>query len=298
MSLLQEYAPVIEEAVSEELPAETTNGLGDLLEIFETVSQEAFTVGDVNNYLQRKAAKISAAIRDNFHALTTWNFKRPEQINVSPLSRALNTREFTDLAELTINVPIGFQGQLLDFITVLSKESLPVATGMLVDILNPSQKCFSYYVNNPGDTKETRELIFKPKYSFADLDRILKAEAAFQIAGNHRSTACVQDVFETKQAITTTADLLNKVNFTLWQQTSPERVHAEVEKLVKISTVLFGILEGNEVSDTSAVFVKSLMGQLVEVGRFVEWYATLMTRLGDITSAMKLNEKIFLDLQQ
>ncbi|MNE00148.1 hypothetical protein D3C80_925470 [compost metagenome] len=104
-------------------------------------------------------------------------------------------------------------------------------------------------------------------------------------------------MFENKNAIVTTADMLNKINHSLWQQVPPEKVQAEVEKLSKLSTVLLGLLENNS-DNTSAVFVKSLVGQLVEVGRFIEWYAVLMTRLGDFTAAMKLNEKNLIDLQQ
>jgi hypothetical protein len=300
MSLLQQYAQLPEEAaqaVQEELPAENTNGLGDLLEIYETVSQEAFTVGDVNNYLQRKSAKISAVVRDNFRALTTWNFQRPEVINVSPLARALNTRNFTDISELAVNVPVGFDGMLVDFATLLTNQSLPLATGVIVDVLLPAQKCFAYYINSPVDTGEVRELVFKPKYSYGDLEAVIKQEATFQIPGNRRSSAALQDVFASKQDITTTADLVNKLNHTLWQQVTPQRVQAETDKLVKLSTTLLGILEGGEVTNTSAVFVKSLMGQLVDVGRFVEWYSTLMTRLGDLTTAMKLNEKLIIELQ-
>jgi hypothetical protein len=296
MSLLQEYTPQpeVEEPVAVEAEP---NGLGDLLELFETVSEEAFTVGDVNSWLQRKAAKISATVRDNFRTLTTFNFKRPEVINVQPLARSLGTRDYTDLVGLDVYVPVGFQNELLGYATTLTSVSQPLAAGALTDVLLPAQKCVGYYINNTGEANETRELICKPKTTTGDIAKVVQAESAYFIAGNHRATAPLGDVFENKNAIITTADMLNKINHSLWQQVPPEKIQAEVEKLSKLSTTLLGLLENNS-DNTSAVFVKSIVGQLVEVGRFIEWYATLMTRLGDFTSAMKLNEKNLIDLQQ
>ncbi|MNC18868.1 hypothetical protein D3C81_551960 [compost metagenome] len=296
MSLLQEYAPQLAAAPVVEEQSDA-NGFGTLLELFETISEEAFIVGDVNNWLQRKAAKISTTVRDNLRALTNFNFKRPDVINVQPLARSLNTRDYTDLVGLNVYVPVGFQNELLGYATTLTSVSQPLASGALIDVLLPAQKCFGYYINNTGEANETRELICKPKITLADITKVIEAESAYFIAGNHRSSAPLGDVFENKNAIVTTADMLNKINHSLWQQVPPEKVQAEVEKLSKLSTVLLGLLENNS-DNTSAVFVKSLVGQLVEVGRFIEWYAVLMTRLGDFTAAMKLNEKNLIDLQQ
>ncbi|MNT19365.1 hypothetical protein D3C72_1546240 [compost metagenome] len=236
-------------------------------------------------------------MRDNLRSLTNFNFKRPDVINVQPLARSLNTRDYTDLAGLSVYVPVGFQNELLGYATTLTSVSQPLASGALIDVLLPAQKCFGYYINNTGEANETRELICKPKITLADITKVIEAESAYFIAGNHRSSAPLGDVFENKNAIVTTADMLNKINHSLWQQVPPEKVQAEVEKLSKLSTVLLGLLENNS-DNTSAVFVKSLVGQLVEVGRFIEWYAVLMTRLGDFTAAMKLNEKNLIDLQQ
>jgi hypothetical protein len=298
MSLLTEYgnAPV-EEAPKVEEEQPETNGLSDLLELYETVSEEAFQVGDLNNWLQRKASVISSAVRDQFRALTTWNFRKPEMINIQPLQRALGTYQYTDIQELEVYVPVGFQHQLLWYATLLTNFSQPLATGALSDVLFPSQKCFAYYINNLGEANESRELICSPKVTVQDLTKVIEGEAEYFIQGNHRTTAALGDVFENLSSITTTADMLNKINHSLWQLVPPQKVQDETQKLVKLSTTLLGLLESNN-EKTSPVFVKSLMGQLVEVGRFIEWYATLMTRLGDFTSAMKMNEKNLLDIKK
>lgn len=297
MSLLTEYSNTPEEETSSPEPATEANGLGDLLVLFEEVSQEAFSVGDLNSWLQRKAATISAALRDNFRALTTWNFSKPDTLNVAPLARVLNTYQYTDLAELEVYVPVGFQNQLQWYTNLLTNFSLPLALGALPGVLLPAQKCFSYYINNADEANESRELICKPSVTTQDVTKVIAGEADYFIQGNHRSTAALGDVFENKQSITQVADTVNKLNYQLWQQVPPQKVKEETDKLAKLATTLLGILENNQ-ERVSPVFIKSLMGQLADVGRFVEWYATLMTRMSDLTSAMKMNEKILLDIQK
>ncbi|ARV77333.1 virion structural protein [Pseudomonas phage Noxifer] len=299
MSLLTQYAnPVEEEEVLDPTDAEPeSNGLGDLLELFETVSEEAFSVGDLNSWLQRKAATISAAVRDQFRVMTTWNFRKPEVINIQPLTRSLSTYQYTDITELEVYVPVGFQHQLQWYCNVLTNFSQPLASGALADVLFPSQKCFSYYINNLSESNESRELICKPKVTTADLTKVIEGEAEYFIQGNHRSTAPLGDVYENKAAIITVADMVNKLNHSLWQLVPPQKVKDETDKLVKLSTTLLGMLEGSK-DQVNPVFIKSLMGQLYDVGKFIEWYATLMTRMSDLTSAIKMNEKILLDIQK
>jgi hypothetical protein len=298
MSLLTEYANKPAEEVEPLPEAESEGqGLGDLLNLFETVSQEAFSVGDLNSWLQRKAAYISAALRDNFRQLTTWNFSRPDTINISPLARVLNTYQYTDIAELEVYVPVGFQNQLQWYTNLLTNFSLPLASRALPEVLLPAQKCFSYYINNVSEANETRELICKPGVTTQDVVKVIEGEAEYFIQGNHRTTALLGDVFENKQSITIVADVVNKINHQIWQQVPPAKVKEETDKLVKLATTLLGILEGNK-ENVNPVFIKSLMGQLADVGRFVEWYATFMTRLSDLTAAMKMNEKILLDIQK
>lgn len=299
MSLLNEYItpePEQDEPVADESTDRPMNTLASLVTLYEQVSEEAFTVGDINNWLQRRAARISAVVQDSLRTLTTIDFKQPEVLNIGALTRALNTRQFTELSELSVYVPVGFTGELKDYCNLLLNKSLGLATGALVDVVLPSQKCLAYYVNNPGDTMEQRELIQAPKITPADVAAIKQQETQYFVPGNRRSTALLGSVFHNKGAVVVTADILNRVNQQAWRQANPARVEAEVEKLVTLSNSLFGQLQGTD-NNTSAEFLKNLMQQLREVGEYLEWYATFHTRLADFTAAMKINEKNLLDLQ-
>lgn len=292
MSLLDQY--IVTEPVESE--PEAPNALGSLADIYQTVSEEAFTVGDLNNYLQRRSAKISAMVQDSFRTLTTFNFKKPEQLNVAAMTRSLNTRDYTDLVELQVYIPVGFQGELKDYVAVLAGDAERLVTGIVHEVLQPTQKCFAHYVNQPLDTNDRRELIYKHKHSADTLTQVKEAVAKFHISGNRRTTAELGEVFENKNAIVTVADMVNKLNQTLWRQVPPERVEQETNKLVKLSSALFGILESSD-NNSSPEFVKGLVQQLKEVGEFVEWYAAYQTHMADLTAVMKHNEKMILDIQ-
>lgn len=291
MSLLDTYLPSeVEEPKEEEI-----NTLAQLLEYHETIATEAFTVGDMNTWLQRRGAKISAAISNAFRNLTTFNFERPEVINTGAMRRTLSTHNYTDLMDLKVYIPVGFNGSLADYVNHLSGPAQGLAQQLVVTLLVPVQKCLSHYINQPGDSMDSRELVFAPKLSLDELNAVKSQTAKYFIAGNRRTTEDLGNVFGNKNEIITTTEHLNQLNTSLWNQVRPETVERETQKVVKLATTLLGQLE-NEDSNTAPEFIKNITDLIGMTGLYVEWYAVLQTQLADFTSAMKLNEKILLDI--
>lgn len=296
MSLLDTYLPAEVVDPQEDTTQDSDiNTLAKLLEFNEAVATEAFLVGDMNNWLQRKAARISAAINDAFRTLTTFNFERPEVINVGAMRRILATRDYTDLTELKVYIPVGFNGSLIDYVQHLSTQGQGLAQRLVIELLHPMQKCLSHYINRPGDSMDSRELMFAPKLSLDELSTVKSQTAEFFIAGNRRTTEDLGNVFGNKNEITTTAERLNQLNASLWNQVRPELVEKETQKIVSLATTLMGQLESSD-NNTSPEFIKTITGLIGMTGQYVEWYAALQTQLADFTAAMKLNEKILLDI--
>lgn len=292
MSLLDTYIPSEVEEPQEE---PTVNTLAQLLEFHEAVTTEAFVVGDMNNWLQRKGARISASINDAFRTLTTFNFERPETINVGSIRRTLATRDYTDLVDLKLYIPVGFNGSLIDYVNHLSIQGQGLAQRFVVELLTPMQKCLSHYINRPGDSMDSRELMFAPKLSADTLNALKSQTAKYFVAGNRRTTEDLGNVFGNKNEIVATADKLNQLNVSLWNQVRPELVEKETQKVVKLATTLMGQLESSD-NNTSPEFIKNITGLIGVTGQYVEWYAVLQSQLADFTVAMKLNEKILLDI--
>lgn len=292
MSLIDTYIPSEVEETTED---PTVNTLAQLLEFNEVIATEAFVVGDMNNWLQRKGARISASINDAFRTLTTFNFEKPEVVNTNALRRILSTHDYTDLVELKVYIPVGFNGTLVDYVNHLSIQGQGLAQRMIVELLLPMQKCLSHYVNRPGDTMDSRELAFAPKLDLDTLNTLNSQTAEYFVSGNRRTTADLGDVFDNKNELVESAEKLNQLNASLWQQVRPETVERETQKVVKLATTLMGLLESND-NNTSPEFIKTITGLIGMTGQYVEWYAAFQTQLADFTAAMKLNEKILVDL--
>lgn len=292
MSLLDTYIPSAVEETEEDV---TVNSLAQMLEFHEEVTTEAFVVGDMNNWLQRKGARISASINDAFRTLTTFNFEKPEVVNTNALRRILSTRDYTDLVELKVYIPVGFNGTLIDYVNHLSIQGQGLAQRMIVELLLPIQKCLSHYINRPGDSMDSRELAFAPKLDLDVLSAVKSQTAKYFVSGNRRTTTDLGDAFGNKNEIITTAEKLNQLNASLWQQVRPETVERETQNVVKLATTLMGLLEDSD-NNTSPEFIKLITGLIGVTGQYVEWYAAFQTQLADFTAAMKLNEKILVDL--
>lgn len=276
-------APVVERPEVELTPMEKLDVVCD------QVATEAFSVGDLSNYLTQKSAQITAALSDAFRFLTTRDYKRPEMLNAIALGRYLNTKQYTALQDIEIHVPVGFQGNLLDYVKHLHGAPHAHMTCLIRDVLIPAQKRFGYYLSNPTESNDRRDFQGGSKFSLADLKALTDAEAAFVIAGNHSARRPLGDVFNNLGEIELAMAGINHVNKEVWRDAVPGQVEAEVQKLVKISTALFDTLAGG--SNASSQFTAALAEELRTVAKWVEWYSVMQTRLGDLTTAMKLNEK-------
>ena len=276
-------APVVERPEVELTPMEKLDIVCD------QVATEAFSVGDLSNYLTQKSAQITATLTDAFRFLTTRDYKRPESLNAIALGRYLSTKQYTALQDIEVHVPVGFQGSLLDYVKHLHGAPHAHMTCLIRDVLVPAQKRFGYYLSNPTESNDRRDFQGGSKFSLDDLKALTDAEANFVIMGNHSSRRPLGDVFANLGEVELVAAGINHINKEVWRDAVPGQVEHEVQKLVKISTALFDTLAGG--SNASSQFTAALAEELRTVAKWVEWYSVMQTRLGDLTTAMKLNEK-------
>lgn len=273
----------------EDAPIEV-DPMGVLTQICDEVSQEAFSVGDLTGYLAKKSSVITEALTGAFKFLISRDYKRPETLNAIALGRHLATRQYTALEDLEVATPIGFQGNLLNYAKHLHGPTHAHMTCLIRDVLVPAQKRFGYYISNPADANERRGFQYGAAWTLEDLEKLKAEEAQFIIPGNHISRHPLGDVFANLSEIELTAAAINHVNKEVWRDAPPGQVEAEVQKLVKISTALFDTLSGGN-AQASSQFTAMLAEELRTVAKWVEWYSIMQTRLGDVTTAMRLNEK-------
>lgn len=289
MSFLNKYDVQVQAASIE------VSSMDAFMELCDDVSLEAFSTGDLGNYLNKKAAIIGHGFKEAFNSLTTFNHKRPEVLNTSSLQRMLSTVDYTDLMELTFHKPVGMIGQYEDYIKLLSNHSYPALTGIITQVLIPAQKRFGYYLNNPGDINQRHKFEYGSRYTLNGLADLLSVEASSIEMGNHTGTATFGNLFESKMAFVNTATMLNQMNLERFRLVSPDKVKVEVDKLAKLADTLLNQLSSNG-QQASAPFVTMITEELKTVAKWIEWYATIIVRLLDATTAMKLNEAIVMKL--
>lgn len=263
----------------------------ELIDLCNTISTEAFAVGNLSGYLNRRIAQLSNAAREAFRSVFTRNFKTPEVLNAAPVARLLQTIQYTELADKLAYIPTGFTGNFREYTQELETKVQPYLVGLTKEVLIPSQKRFGHYLNNLQDINERRNFEAGSKYSLQMLEERIRDEGKWTIRGNHRDNAPWGELFNNNGEISAAFMSLNQVNQACWKASSPQLVEREVNRLMQIATTLFEYLEEEASEHATAQFVEMLATELQTVARWVEWYSVMATRLLDITAAMKENEK-------
>lgn len=291
MSVLSRYLP---DATPTPVQPELTP-MQQLAAACESLSVEAFQVGDIGRLLNRKGAKLSQVVREAFTGLVPRDPQRPESISIPPMQRMLNTFDYTELMPMTMNKPVALRGYFEPYAAFLATDPLVHILALVKDCLQPAQKRFSYYLSNPEEFSQRAGFEYGSLFSESALETLLKAQAAFLTEGNRTATAEFGDLFENKRGVLVVADTLNAANQQRWKVT-PDEVNREVQKLVQLATTLLDSL-AQQGDKASAEFTTMVAKEIHLVARWVEWYAAISVSFLDATSAMKANEKLIMALK-
>lgn len=271
--------------------AQAVNPMQALEDLCTEISIEAFGVASVADYFTRKAAKLSSAVREAFRFALTRDYRRPDVLNVGPLTRMLSTIQYTELADENCHQPVGFKGNLYEYTTELLNKQNVKMMGMLSEVVKPAQQRFAFYLNNPEDRSDRRAFEAGSKYSLEMLEEMKRDEAKWSVAGNHSAEVPFGLVFNNNNEIAMTCQNLNKANETRYKTFTPQQLEAEVNKLVQLASTFFDAASAQGQTRMSAEFVQMVAQEVQTVARWVEWYSLMTVRFLDTTAAMKENEK-------
>lgn len=257
----------------------------------EQYSQEAFNISDISRSILTRTAKLTAVFRDAFRFVTTWDYSRPEVLNVRSLARVLKSHQYTDVADIVVYKPVGFHGNLLEYVNELQQVQLPTLASIRESVLQHARRELSAYIDDPDSLNENRAMtLVTPGFSLAKLEELKRTEAKWVIAGNRSTEATYGELFQNHNECSEALTKLNTVNASRWKTANPKQVSDELMSTTAIVGRLLESLnqEGVGVSDQ----VRKVIAEQVElIARWIEWYSVMVTRIIDLTAAMKLTEK-------
>ncbi len=272
-----------------QIPAIETLEIQRLVESCQTVSNEAFAVSDIGKVVSERLPKLSAALKDAFRFMTTWDFSRPEGLNAMSISGILRKNHYTDFADVRVAKPVAFTGNLHQYCKELDTERLEALIAIRENVLKACRKRFAYYLNDLDnlDEKRVEEGIMALNRDL--LNKHIEAEARWHIEGNRSNEANFGELFENNKQCVEAMTHINQVNKVRWAKANPKDVQKDTQALVKIAESLFGAIKKR--GNVSKQVLKALADELELAGRWVEWYSVQVTRIIDTTTALKHMER-------
>lgn len=234
-------------------------------------------------------SRIGRALKDAFQFVTTWDFSQPERLEPTRVERALRKVQYTSLDQLKVHKPIGFQGQLHPYATELVTARLQPLIAVNQIILPLFITRFGNYLNNPDDLRQRRIESLPESYSAEVLDELIADEAKWTIDGNRSTEEYYQTLFQNNRECVETMALVNDLNQRRWKEAPPREVAKQVERLNQVALALFNQLKDDSVPVSRQV-TQALAQELQLAARWTEWYSVMVTRIIDLTTALKLTE--------
>jgi len=275
-----------------------TNSRPEILRLYDacqTVSSEAFTVSDLRQFIGEKTPKLRAALKDAFRFMTTWDYSRPEVLNVSAVRSRLSRVRYTDIEELQVAKPVSFTGGMGNYAVMFKAVNLPFMMNMVEQVIRPTTAHLAALLNDTDALAERYQPLVIKDYDRKCLEKVLESEAAYHIAGNHSAEAAFGDLYNNNNECYTTMSVFNGINADRWKNANPKAITKAVDALTQTADALFATInnlpaERQPTKETMAGIADSL--ELA--ARWVEWYSAVSTRLSDTTSALKTTEKTLL----
>ena len=107
--------------------------------------QRAFAVSDIGRGFER-LPKLSAALKDAFRFMTTWDFSRPEGLNAMSISASC-ARTIIPILPSACGQTGGVYGNLHQYSKELDTERLEALIAIRENVLKPVE-AFAYYLND------------------------------------------------------------------------------------------------------------------------------------------------------
>lgn len=259
----------------------------------QTLSTEAFGNEGIADVITKHLPKFSASLKDAFRFVTTWDFSRPEVINVSSVNMRLRQVRYTDLEAVNVPKPVGFIGNMHDYVAGLKNQKLDYLVGVGTEVLETTTKHLAYYLNDLDNLQERRVGQLPEKYRAKVLASLIDQEAQWLVEGNRSSEAPFTDLFANNADCMFAMMMINDINQQRWAKANPTDLAKRVQRLQQTADALFGAIQESETAVSRPVMAK-IADELELAAKWVEWFSVMQTRIIDTTSAMKQMEKVLL----
>lgn len=257
----------------------------------EIVSNESFTL--VPGMVKRSRDRIVAYLRDGVRSITTWDFTRPEVVNVAQVRSALSRAKYMDLAEFMVDTPVGFnanESEINDYINALSQVLKDLEDGFKI-VTDRVSWVLGNFISDPEIFSEYPDRshleMFGEKENLAHLTDTSSLGIFFNEERGH--LAPFTSVYASNNECVTACHTLNSLNSHRWQRLNPKEVKRHLDRINTAATSVFVVLDRQK--NPNVENVKLMMNAVLFAAQWSRHYAIVSAKLIDATTALKHTEQ-------
>lgn len=255
-----------------------------------TISQEG-----LSELIASKVPNLHMALKQGFDFLTTWDYSQPTMLSAVSVKGKLGRFRFTDIETTPVAKPVGFQGELTDYVQVLS----PIVTQMttLPKYLEAIERQLGGFLNDPAELKERRfkSVADREGFSEAQYQRLTQSLATFTKQDSTDSRTTLESLYGSNQDIVAVMLKTNELNTTRWKACPPKQVAEAAQRMNIIAMTLLDQV-GSAGSNASREAMAYIAQEVRMGARWTSFYAVLLTRLIDLTGALEDQQKALMRL--
>ncbi|QYV98835.1 hypothetical protein [Pseudomonas phage U1B] len=261
-----------------------------LVDITETISQEANFATNAINIINKRGANFAIAARNAFTSMTNWSNQIIPEFHPAQMRHLVSHIDYLEVANTIVSQPVGFNGEIPDYVDYLLTEAKEMAT-IIPAVLDPVKAQLGYYLQQRADRMDKRG--FANSFAMASINDLAK-DASFYDSDNRSSTAEFGKLYPSLNSFVDATKKMNDIRNIL-SRVRPNDVKRASEALSQlIDSFMEDVKDSN--SDTSPELLQTLIEGVTWAADHVERYSTLFTKIVETANTMKATEDILREI--
>lgn len=253
---------------------------------------EGFNPAEITTTIIKRVDRTIAAVKDTYRNITSFDFTRPEVINVSQVRNALNRVKYLELEEAMVNAPVSFNAHdhnVLEY-TLAQADFLNTMIEHYKTIQMEMEGILGKYVSEPELFSEEPLPEWLERFN-GDSEQALPSVDALKefFDGSRQSVFPFTELYERSSDCVTTCTHVNQLNQKRHTQLNPKSVQAKVKRINQITTEVMKKVSTSK--DVRGDTVQFLMNVVLFIALWVRQYANMVTLQLDLTASLKTTEK-------
>ncbi len=232
--------------------------------------------------------RLGNSVKRAFDTIMRWNFQQPVKLYPDAAGRALKNAKEEELQDFVVYIPTRYKGKLSPFVDDLYNVHVLNIREVRRNVTEAFRRRLAEIINSKPPYKKFETLFPEDKFwSLANCKKQKEELRKFSDPDSNRGTQAFSDTYDDAADYLQVSKRMQMTNSTYWTHAKPSDLRKDSEALATLAEKAFEKL--SEAGDKD--LIKILVADSETVAYWLEYYALVVTRCVDTTTAISDTEK-------